>query len=265
MAAPPTLNDALWARLRAATPARIGLPRAGSSIATSALLAFQRAHAAARDAVHDTLDAAGLAEGLRQRGVSPLTLRSAANARAVYLARPDLGRRLDDELRALVEAHAQDCDIVFVLADGLSARATTTHALPLLDCVLPSLRASGWRIGPAAIVLQGRVAIADEIGHAIGAKLVVALIGERPGLTSPDSLGAYITFAPALERTDAERNCLSNIRSEGMSYEEAGRRLAYLCVEARRRKLTGVMLKDETPEPAIAIERSPSPEGPRLR
>jgi ethanolamine ammonia-lyase small subunit len=257
MAEPPSTIDPRWARLRAATPARIGLPRAGSSIATSALLAFQFAHAKARDAVHDPLDAATLGDGLRARGLEALALRSAAPDRSTYLARPDLGRRLDEASRERLIAAPRGRDLAFVLVDGLSARATARHALPVLDHVLPDFRKSGWRLGPVAVVEQGRVAIGDEIGEALGAALVVVLIGERPGLTSPDSLGAYITFAPALQRTDAERNCLSNIRPEGMSYAEAAQRLFYLCTEARRRALTGVMLKDDTPMFAAISAASP--------
>jgi ethanolamine ammonia-lyase small subunit len=142
---------------------------------------------------------------------------------------------------------------VFVIADGLSAQAVASHALPLIDASLPTLRRDGWRIGPAAIVEQGRVAIGDEIGEILGAALVCVLIGERPGLTSPDSLGAYLTWQPRIGRTDAERNCLSNIRPGGMAYGEASQRLMYLCGQARLRQCTGVMLKDETPSnPALA-------------
>jgi ethanolamine ammonia-lyase small subunit len=249
-ARPPEAIDALWTRLRAATPARIGLPRAGSSLATSALLAFQLAHARARDAVTTPLDAELLVEQLRGRGLESLALRSVAPDRPTYLARPDLGRRLDERSRVRLDALPRGWDLAFVVADGLSARAAARHAPPLLDRILPELRRGAWRIGPVAVVEQGRVAIGDAIGAILGAALVVVLIGERPGLTSPDSLGAYITFAPAVGRTDAERNCLSNIRPEGLPYGEAADRLVHLCGEARRRGLTGVMLKDDTQSPA---------------
>ena len=142
---------------------------------------------------------------------------------------------------------AGDYDIVFVIADGLSARAISSHAIALLDEALPAFQQGSWKLAPVVVVEQGRVAIGDEIGEILGAKLVAVLIGERPGLSSPDSLGVYLTFAPHVGRNDAERNCLSNIRSQGMSYSEAAQRLFYLCGEARRRKLTGVELKDETP------------------
>jgi ethanolamine ammonia-lyase small subunit len=252
-AGPPDEIDPRWARLRAATPARIGLPRAGSSLATSALLAFQLAHARARDAVTEPLDAESLVKALRGRGLESLPLHSAAPDRPTYLARPDLGRRLDEPSRALLDALPRGYDLVFVVADGLSARAAARHAPPLLDQMLPELRRRAWRIGPVAVVEQGRVAIGDAIGGILGAALVVVLIGERPGLTSPDGLGAYITWAPAIGRTDAERNCVSNIRPEGLSYGEAAHRLLHLCGEARRRGLTGVLLKDDTRLPAAEL------------
>ncbi len=241
------VSDDPWTRMRAVTPARIGLARAGSSIATQDHLAFQLAHAKARDAVHEPFDPGALVERLRDRRLEAVQLRSAAADRPTYLARPDLGRRLDEASRARLVAMARGYDLVFVLADGLSARAVASHAVPLLDASLPQLRRDGWRIGPAVVVEQGRVAIGDEIGGILDAALACVLIGERPGLTSPDSLGAYLTWQPAIGRTDAERNCLSNIRPAGMAYAEAAQRLVYLCTEARRRRCTGVMLKDETP------------------
>ena len=239
-------GDDPWARLRAATLARIGLARAGSSIATRDHLAFQLAHARARDAVHEPFDPRALVERLRQRGLEAVQLESAAADRPTYLARPDLGRRLDDASRARLAAMAREYDLVFVLADGLSPRAVESHALPLLDASLPQLRGDGRRIGPVAVIEQGRVAVGDEIGSILGAALVCVLIGERPGLTSPDSLGAYLTWQPAMGRTDSERNCLSNIRPAGMAYAEAARRLVYLCTQARLRRCTGIVLKDET-------------------
>jgi ethanolamine ammonia-lyase small subunit len=241
--------------MRAATPARIGLARAGASVATSGHLAFQLAHARARDAVHEALDPAPLLDNLRARGLAVLQLHSAAADRNTYLARPDLGRRLDDASRAKVAAMARGHDVVFVLTDGLSARAVASHAMPLLDASLPQLRRDGWRIGPVAVVEQGRVAVGDEIGGALNAALVCVLIGERPGLTSPDSLGAYLTWQPAIGRTDAERNCLSNIRPAGLPYAEAAQRLVYLCTQARLRRCTGIMLKDETPPGPPLLQR----------
>jgi ethanolamine ammonia-lyase small subunit len=248
--------DDPWRRMRAATPARIGLPRAGAAIATPAHLAFQLAHARARDAVHALFDPDALLTDLRERDLPALKLHSAAADRATYLARPDLGRRLDAALRLAAETAPRGCDLAFVIADGLSAQAVASHALPLIDASLPMLQRDGWRIGPVAVVAQGRVAIGDEIGEILDAALVCVLIGERPGLTSPDSLGVYLTWQPLIGRTDAERNCLSNIRPTGMAYDEAAARLAYLCGKARLRQCTGVMLKDETPK--IASESNPS-------
>ncbi|HET7594556.1 MAG TPA: ethanolamine ammonia-lyase subunit EutC [Stellaceae bacterium] len=245
MAQPLDPIDPAWARLRRHTPARIGLKRAGSGLATREHLSFQLAHARARDAVHDALDATPLLDGLRARGLDALHLASAAGGRRTYLLRPDLGRRLDERSRDRLDACARGHDLVLVLADGLSARAVQLHALPLIDAALPELRRQQWRIGPALVVEQGRVAIGDEIGAALDAAIVAVLIGERPGLTSPDSLGVYLTWSPAIGRQDSERNCLSNIRPEGMGYTEAAAKLVSLLAEARRRRLTGVALKDE--------------------
>jgi ethanolamine ammonia-lyase small subunit len=244
------------AALRAATPARIFLPRAGLALATHANLQFQLDHAEARDAVHEPLDVEALIEALGSRGLEVLRLSSAAGDRRAYLLRPDLGRKLDDASRARLAPWTGDYDIVFVIVDGLSARAVSSNAITLLDEALPAFQQGSWRVAPVVVVEQGRVAIGDEIGEFLGAGLVAVLIGERPGLSSPDSLGVYLTFAPHVGRADAERNCLSNIRMQGMSYAEAAQRLFYLCGEARRRKLTGVELKDETPF-ASRDDRSP--------
>ena len=213
----------------------------------TANLQFQLDHAEARDAVHERLDVETLIETLRSRGLEVLRLASAAPDRRTYLLRPDLGRELDEASRARLASSVGDYDIVFVIADGLSARAISSHAIALLDEALPAFQQGSWKLAPVVVVEQGRVAIGDEIGEILGAKLVAVLLGERPGLSSPDSLGVYLTFAPRVGRNDAERNCLSNIRSQGMSYSEAAQRLFYLCGEARRRNLTGVELKDETP------------------
>ncbi len=248
----PTVKDRL-AALKAATPARVFLPSAGAAVATTANLAFQLAHAEARDAVEECLDAEALADRLGAPGLQVLRAESAAPNRHVYLMRPDLGRRLTESARARLLPFAGDYDLVFVIADGLSARAVAAHAGPLLNAALPGLDAEGWRIGPLVIISQGRVAIGDEVGELLGAKLVAVLIGERPGLSSPDSLGVYLTFAPRIGRTDAERNCLSNIRREGMSYAEAAARLVYLATEARRRNTSGVELKDES---AFTVSRA---------
>jgi ethanolamine ammonia-lyase small subunit len=232
------------ARLRSLTPARVGLGRSGVSQQTRDLLDFDRAHARARDAVHARLEAAALSLAVQEitcRDV--LRLHSLATDRAVYLQRPDLGRRLDEASRtALATLQAGSWELALVLADGLSALAVERHTIPLLRELLPQLE--GWRLAPVCIVEQGRVAIGDEVGEALGVRLSVVLIGERPGLSSPDSLGAYITWQPKPGRTDAERNCISNIRAEGLSYSQAAAQLTYYLSEARRRRLTGIALKD---------------------
>jgi ethanolamine ammonia-lyase small subunit len=232
-----------WSRLRRHTPARIGLARVGASLATSGHLAFQLAHARARDAVHMRLDPAPLLIGLAERRFDAISLRSGAANREIYLLRPDLGRRLDAASRDRVQSCARNHDLALVVADGLSPGAAQRHALPLIDALSPALRRHSWRIGPVAVVEQGRVAIGDEIGAALGATLVAVLIGERPGLSAPESLGVYLTWAPAIGRVDAERNCLSNVRPEGLGYSEAAAALFYLLSEARRRRLSGVTLK----------------------
>jgi ethanolamine ammonia-lyase small subunit len=236
--------------LRALTPARVALGRTGVSLPTRALLDFQLSHAQARDAVHARLEAAALAAALSQITSSPvLRLHSAAPDRATYLQRPDLGRQLDDPSRSLLQQHGdlvespKTFDLALIVADGLSALAVERHAPPLLQALLQLL--SGWNLAPIAIVEQGRVAIGDEIASILRAQISVILIGERPGLSSPDSLGAYITYDPRPGRSDAERNCISNIRAEGLGYTQAATQMAFYLSEARRRQLTGIALKDE--------------------
>jgi ethanolamine ammonia-lyase small subunit len=236
-----------WAlRLRTLTPARVGLGRTGVSQQTREQLAFQRAHALARDAVHARLETATMAEALREiSGSDVLRLHSMAVDRATYLQRPDLGRQLDERSKAaLIGASSDTFDLAIIVADGLSALAVERHAAALLRELVPRLER--WRIAPLCIVEQGRVAIGDEIGQTLGAALCVVLIGERPGLSAPDSLGAYVTWAPCVGRTDAERNCVSNIRAEGLSYAQAATQLFFYLTEARRRKLTGVALKESS-------------------
>jgi ethanolamine ammonia-lyase small subunit len=243
------LAPAFAARLRALTPARVGLARTGVSLETGDLLEFQRSHSQARDAVHSRIEAASLAALLEQISAwEVLLLHSAAPDRATYLQRPDLGRTLRESSRALLasrraafEPNAQR--LALIVADGLSALAVERHAPPLVEAMLPFLH--DWQIAPLSVVEQARVAIGDEIGSLLCAEISIVLIGERPGLSSPDSLGAYITWAPRPGRTDAERNCISNIRMEGLSYTHAAAQLGYYLTEARRRQLTGVSLKED--------------------
>jgi len=240
----------LAAHLRALTPARVGLARTGTSLETADLLDFQRCHAQARDAVHSRLEAASLAATLAEISKAEvLRLHSAAPDRATYLQRPDLGRKLDTLSRALFEenqpTHADAPLLALIVADGLSALAVERHAAPVVQALLPMLE--GWRLAPICVVEQARVAIADEIGLALNATISIILIGERPGLSSPDSLGAYITWQPRPGRTDAERNCISNIRTEGLSYAQAAAQLRYYLSEASRLQLTGIGLKEAAP------------------
>jgi ethanolamine ammonia-lyase small subunit len=248
-----------WHTLRQFTAARIALGRAGVSQPTAPQLEFQLAHARARDAVHLALEAEALARifaaNLPQATLPALLLRSAAESRDIYLQRPDLGRRLDPASRAAVQAvsgpgqggrSAPHWDLAVVIADGLSALAIEQNALPLMQVLMRRLSAQRWRIAPLAIVRQGRVAVGDEVGELLGAQAVVVLIGERPGLSSPDSMGLYLTWRPRIGLTDASRNCISNVRPAGMTYQDAAHKLHYLLSEARRRGLSGVGLKDET-------------------
>ncbi|MFC5460385.1 ethanolamine ammonia-lyase subunit EutC [Massilia niabensis] len=248
----PDSNADPWQALRQFTAARIALGHSGVSQRTSAQLDFQLAHARARDAVHQALDTASLARALGAAWPevpSPLLLHSAAADRNVYLQRPDLGRRLDDASRARLRADRggeRGYDLSIVVADGLSALGIEQNATPLLQALRERLSAEAWTLAPLAIVEQGRVAIGDEVGELLGAQVVVVLIGERPGLSSPDSMGLYITWAPRVGLTDERRNCISNVRPAGLSIDAAAGKLHYLLAEARRRRLTGIHLKDET-------------------
>jgi ethanolamine ammonia-lyase small subunit len=236
-----------WSALRQFTNARIALGRAGNSLPTEPLLAFNLSHAQARDAVHQPLDAESLHQQLRALGFTTLDVHSAAPDRQHYLRRPDLGRRLADDSRealALEQAAIEPPDVLFVIADGLSAFAASKQAIPLLQAVCSKL--ADWKIGPVVVARQARVALGDEIGELLGTKLVVMLIGERPGLSSPDSLGIYLTYAPKVGCSDAQRNCISNVRPEGLSYAAAAHKLHYLLTHARRLSLTGVGLKDDS-------------------
>ena len=230
-----------WSQLKQFTSARVALGRAGSSLPTAALLDFELARARARDAVHASFDVELIERGVESLGWRTVRVRSAACDRAEYLRRPDLGRRLHTTLQDLPPPPP---DLIFAIADGLSARAAQSHAIPLLSALQPRL--IEWRVGPIFIAEQARVALADELGEICRAKIAVILIGERPGLSAPDSLGAYLTYEPRVGRSDAERNCLSNIRPEGLTYELAAYRLLHLLEGARRLGLSGIGLKDES-------------------
>jgi ethanolamine ammonia-lyase small subunit len=234
-----------WVGLRKFTNARIALGRAGVSVPTSESLQFTLAHAFARDAVFDRLQVAGCR--LQIERLHPcLVLHSRAVDRQQYLQRPDLGRRLNDESLDEVRTLSGIYDICISVADGLSATAVNDHAVPVLNILIPRMKDAGWSLSPACIIEQGRVAISDETGSVLGAKLSLILIGERPGLSSPDSLGAYLTYGPAIGNTDERRNCISNINANGLSYEAAADKIIFLVGEALRLKLSGVMLKDNS-------------------
>lgn len=237
-----------WAFLRAHTAARIAQGRTGHSLPTHALLDFQLDHARARDAVFSVLDLPRLTADLNAIHPGTLTLHSRATDRHTYLQRPDLGRQLSQAAKDQLfndTSSATGFDLSLVIADGLSAAAVNTHALPVVSQLVNSVKNLGWSLAPIALVEQGRVAIADEIAHALRADLVVMLIGERPGLSSPDSLGAYLTYQPRPGLTDESRNCVSNIRPAGLPYEFAEQKLMYLLTEMKTRRLSGVGLKDE--------------------
>jgi ethanolamine ammonia-lyase small subunit len=240
--------------LRSLTPARVALGSTGSSITTRHALEFSLAHAQARDAVHAALAVPSMLAALRERRLPAIHVRSAATTRAEYLRRPDLGRALSSASAALLVSQPvtdnlqSATSLAIILADGLSGLATERHALPVLDALLPLLKLgqpdSSWRLTPIVVAEQARVALADEVGQALHADATVILIGERPGLSSPDSLGAYVTWSPRPGRTDAERNCISNIRTEGLDYIAAAARIAWTLSEARRMGLTGVALRE---------------------
>ena len=236
--------------LRDLTPARVALGRAGASMPTKALLEFTLDHARARDAVHAAFEVPALIAGLGSLGVPALEVSSQARDRKDYLRRPDLGRLLDPASRDLLAKHAgSPSRLVIVIGDGLSPAAVDAHAIELVRNLVPRLAADGIEIGVAVVASGARVALGDEIGAILGARMVVMLIGERPGLSAPDSLGAYLTFAPKPGLTDAERNCVSNIHGSGLGYDDAAFRIAWLVREGLAGEITGVALKDESGGP----------------
>ncbi|MVT37712.1 ethanolamine ammonia-lyase subunit EutC [Acidovorax citrulli] len=246
----PCVTAMPWHHWRQATPARIALGRAGVAVPTDEALRFGWAHAMVRDAIHAPLDAEALAAALRDAGYEVVQARSRAEDRATYLRRPDLGRQLHPEDAMALQAHAARAGatkpaLCVVVGDGLSSLAVQRHAVPLLQALAPLLPPDT-SMAPVVVVRQARVAVADEVGELLGAGLSAMLIGERPGLSSPDSLGIYLTHAPRRGRSDAERNCISNVRAEGLGYAAAAFKLAWLMRQARRLGATGVALKDDS-------------------
>ena len=245
-----------WQQLKSFTRARIAIGRVGTSLPTKEVLDFGLSHAMARDAVHLALDIDALEADVRKHDFSTIRAKSMAPDRATYLLRPDMGRRLSEQsLLQLQNCHhnqadAKPIDFLIVVGDGLSSLAVARHAAPLLaeikNACANDAKAKAWSVGRVVIASQARVAIGDEIGQALNAKIVAMLIGERPGLSSPDSLGIYLTYNPKLGLSDADRNCISNIRPEGLQYAAAAKKLIWLAKEAMRLKLSGVALKDES-------------------
>ena len=231
--------------LRQFTAARIGIGRTGTSIPLSQSLELKLAHAHARDAVYSELDIDKLSVDLKQFDLPVLILHSKAAYREQYLQRPDLGRELDETSVSAIKDYSHDkTDIAIIIADGLSATAVNHNTLNLLKILIPQLQSSGFKIAPLCLMKQGRVAVADHIGVCLKVKLSVILIGERPGLSSADSMGAYITYNPKGGLTDESRNCISNIRPHGLTFKMASKKIFYLIQEAFKRKLSGVGLKD---------------------
>ncbi|MEW6704008.1 MAG: ethanolamine ammonia-lyase subunit EutC [Pseudomonadota bacterium] len=246
----PVVPD-LWSELRRHTPARIALGRAGTSLPTAEVLRFAAAHAQARDAVHEPLDTQALKAWLQDEGWRVLQVQSRAAHRDEYLRRPDRGRRLrEQDAEALRQGSQGPCDLAIVVADGLSAAAVQRHALPTLRALQRALDGE-LSVAPLVLATQARVALADEAGELLQARTVMILLGERPGLSSPDSLGAYLTYEPRVGRVDAERNCVSNIRPEGLPPAAAAARIAWLLRESLRRRLSGVALKDDSETPLL--------------
>ncbi|MCB1506086.1 MAG: ethanolamine ammonia-lyase subunit EutC [Hyphomicrobiaceae bacterium] len=236
-----------WAQLGRWTPARIALGRVGASLPTCEVLSFALAHARARDAVQARLDREALAGRLEVLGLASVEANSMASDRVTYLRRPDLGRRLDDASRDRLDAYRdEDCDLVVLIGDGLSATAVAGNADSLMSALLPYLSKAELKLGPVVIAQNARVALGDDVGALIGARLIAVLIGERPGLSAADSMSVYLTYAPRPGRTDAERNCISNIRANGLTPEAAASNLAWLISAAIEMKLTGVNLKDRS-------------------
>ncbi len=257
-----------WNKLRQFTQARVGIGRVGTSIPTEELLRFQLSHAQAIDAVHVPLDEQKLLSDLSANAslskcLPAFSLHSQATDRLTYLQRPDLGRKLDDTSIDALKKHSDQTptpyDLAIVIADGLSSYAINHHAAPFLDSLVSLLSQDNkhdWNIAPLCIVHQGRVAVGDDVGESINAKEVLVLIGERPGLSSPDSLGLYLTWNPHRGKEDSLRNCISNVRPEGLPYQAAAHKCFYLLSESRQLKLTGVGLKDRSDD--TLLEQQPN-------
>jgi ethanolamine ammonia-lyase small subunit len=257
MQGPRDVTPDLWTRLRAFTRARIGLERCGDGIPTGELLRYQLDHAQARDSVNREVNFAAIEAELGDRPV--LRVHSAAADRSLYVRRPDLGRRLDPASRALLaREHADEpWDVVFIIADGLSSAAVNDHAAATLRACLERL--SEWKLAPVVLAAQARVALGDEIAMLLKADLCVLLIGERPGLSVANSLGIYLTWQPRVGHRDADRNCISNIHADGLNYEHAADKVFWLLSEAKRRRLSGIALKENASPQSPDFRNLPAP------
>ncbi len=246
------MNTDAWTLLREFTDARIALGRSGASLPTREVLNFGLAHAQARDAVHQPFHSEEISQVLAELGLPTFTVRSAAQDRHIYLNRPDLGRMLDNDSRSSLQtSNIGSYDLLLVIGDGLSSHAVHRQAVALIRELLPYIKTLGLTLAPVVLAHQSRVALGDDIGEILNCKAVAMLIGERPGLSSPDSLGVYLTWKPERKRLESERNCISNIRPEGLSHTAAAFKLAWLLEQAFVRRLTGVKLKDESDNPVL--------------
>ncbi len=254
-----TLQPDCWSELREFTDARIALGRTGASLPTREVLGFSLSHARAKDAIHTPFDRATLKAKLKQMGLDSIYVSSAALNRAIYLTRPDLGRKLSDNSRTELKGHDYPpVDIAIVVGDGLSSKAVHKQSLPLIAYLLPYLNELKLSVAPVVLAEQSRVALGDEVGSLLNAKMVVVLIGERPGLSSPDSLGIYITYNPEVGRLDSDRNCISNVRPEGLNHDKAAFKLAWLIENAFSSQKTGIELKDRSDDPAYHLVVKPN-------
>lgn len=255
---PPAHHPDTWAHLRAISPARIALGRAGGSLPTRALLDFSLAHSQARDAVHSPFEPDQLAQELGSLGCPTRVLATRAADRKAFLTRPDWGRELSPTSRAALAelgfAGQKSCDLVVIVSDGLSALAAQRQVIPLLAVLWPALQEQGWKLAPVLVIPRARVALQDEVGELLGARLALTLLGERPGLLAPDSLGAYFVYQPRRGRTDADRNCVSNIHPAGLPPAEAALVLWRLLRRSRSEQCSGVLLKDDTPAASITSQ-----------
>ncbi len=252
------MNSDAWTLLREFTDARIALGRSGASLPTKEVLNFGLAHAQARDAVHQPFHSDDISKELAELSLPTLTVKSAAEDRHIYLNRPDLGRMLDEESRNMLQtSNIGSYDLLLVIGDGLSSHAVHRQSVALIRELLPYIKTLGLTLAPVVLAHQSRVALGDDIGEILNCKAVAMLIGERPGLSSPDSLGVYLTWKPERNRLESERNCISNIRPEGLCYTSAAFKLAWLLEQAFLRRLTGVKLKDESDNPALHQQVKP--------